>query len=109
MEGSLRCPNFKISSIRETFILPQFVKVPSILLYNEINLTKLKFEPSFVQFIYGRYLPLDFWSLNFKISAHRTVPLDLFYDAIWSRFDLSLSKMVGRYLEDFSFLALIIL
>jgi hypothetical protein len=37
--------------VRETFILPQFIKVPSVMFYNEIYLTKPKFEPSFVQFI----------------------------------------------------------
>jgi hypothetical protein len=36
----------------ETFNLPQFIKVPSVLLYNEIYLTKLKFGPSLVQFIW---------------------------------------------------------
>jgi hypothetical protein len=38
--------------VYETFILSQFIKVPSVSLYNEIYLTKLKFEPFLVQFIW---------------------------------------------------------
>jgi hypothetical protein len=37
---------------RETFIAPKFIEMPSVLLCSEIYLTELKFELSFVQFIW---------------------------------------------------------
>jgi hypothetical protein len=103
--------------VRETFIYPQFIKVPSVLLYNEIYLLDSNLNLRLSN-LYARYLLLAIWSLNYKIRVHRTifftpkhlttVTSDLFYDEIWSRFDLSLSKIVGRYLKDFNFLALMI-
>jgi hypothetical protein len=94
--------------VRETFILPHYIT----LLNSNLN---LHFSN-----LYGRYLdlPLALWSLNYKIRVHikkkltpnhsTQVSSDLFDDEIWSKFNLSLSKIVGRYLTDFKLLALMI-
>jgi hypothetical protein len=122
MVDYLRCPNFKISKF-------QNFKNLKLLLYP--NSSKCRQFCSAIKFtwlnsklnlllsnLYGRHLPLALWSLIYKIWVQKiifltpnhltTVPSDLFYNEFWSRFDFSLSKIVERYLKDFSFLALMI-
>jgi hypothetical protein len=115
MEGNLRCPNFKISSTWNFYTtypnLSKCLQFCSTMKFTWLN-SNLNLRLSN---LYARNLPLAIWILNYKIWVHRTnfltpkhlttVPSDLFYDKIWSRFNLSLSKIVGRYLKDFSFLS----